>query len=447
MSNKFDINKDDLWNKIIQDERMPKNKRQSNRSYKYALLGLFVFIMFGSVYIFNTEPLTLDQTVNNPETNATTIHDQTNNTNSESDNLVAEDSSAIIPRALKDVEDLKEIDHTMSMGMEPTLETEKNILNKNTDINNTIPKRETPPAQQDTFIQINTLQASTGYDNERHLKTGIEQEEHQDITVLNENATKSNNVSTGVDLDPAQKNQNRSTSDQPELAMVDIINKESRDDIELFQLDILPIALLSNADPIVLQTPNNILEIRRIKQNHISIYSALNYGIASSTLYDRMDAEIDQSTILEGNFKAYQIEVGLLKSFGPWRIQAGLGADVQVGRAVVEQTDTIYNRLDMLSTFERVEETRTSIRHQRYGNVFVSARLGYELTKGAWSLVPQAGLRFNVMNLSDGTLVHPESLEQIAITGTESRDSYAIILGLGIERQLFSDFSVSLGTR
>jgi len=458
MKDKHDIHKEDLWVKILKDERMPKKKKKSF-FLRFFWLGLFVMItlIFSGLYMYSD--------FNNQKISAL------NNESSENSDLSLNEL-APSTRVNKPTESV-ELNEATNTGVKPSNQMEEETNDSNIDNHNKIihKKEETTHSNDklnyESKIRKKPLSQQIEPRNLHHnenISTKISNSKPQETinrpdSKLSSQDFKTDNFSTSISGNESlkskgeqldQKNQPSNNEKNMNSVHQQSIVRETMESRKVLLFDFLSPFMLDkiNSDqPRSLLSQPQLTRKNKNTSNKKTIFFTLGYGFGNRNSTDNLGTPFSNTSPYIEGFNSYQFELGTSRKIGPIQIRAGLGADIIQGSELWMQVDTLYTPLIEESTFLRTESTTTSLLYQRYGNIYVMSSIDYRFEYDRWSILPRLGIKYHAFSITNGSTYSNELSETQKITNISPEQKLAFTFGLDVERKITDRFYLTLGMK
>jgi len=472
MKNKLNVNKEDLWGQIMEDERMPKKESRPllGRKKWGGLIMLVLSISFCCYLLVESEK----QNESNPSHALThkegesiqklnTIHDkaellEAQNSMGDSGNSNNEEVKSIQTQTQNQTEtqvQLQTQTQTQNQKTEsgikqgavetsefnPSKTTLKPIPNKTQatdEVYHTLSSMEHIRKEhtRNELIDLNPQDDRNQY--EQRKESGIQYAEEN----ISTNAAKENYTKEGSQVLNARNDHLSVSESLDNEVYLDARNIESVARLKLSTTTKL------NRDKQHFDLTNRIVNGQNAENiRRYTIYTAFGYGRGFRSSKDGNGVSLGDESPYGSRLQSYQMEIGVSRKFGLWGARLGLGSDITEGNGTWNNVDTVYNLISGGPSFERIENTTYTKLHQRYGNVYLTMGVDYELNSTAWSVVPRLGLKYHLVNLTNGTTIAEGAVIKQPITEAVSRDRFALSLGVELQRQISDRFRLTLFTK
>ena len=406
MKHRYNINKENLWDKIIQDERMPKRKQWLLLEYKnwMILIATLIILVVG----YNCVKLQSDS---NDKSLASTIL-SSDSKSSNNKHQSSFQSSYESPNKNEPTSDhTKETSTQTGKVLETSLGTSDDylIINKNAQSGNRV--------NFAANFKNETLQERLGYNTEMtsmSSKQMISDEENNFLESLN------------------------TTSSQ------------SRSQIQISRMKLIPslnIRPLTYNQNLINIPENPPFHTKSYNKKNGNIFFTIGYGAGKRSSVDSLGVDVGGNTPFANRLKSYQFELGTSFNIGKWEGRLGAGFDILEGNGSWTKIDTNYVVLSDISNYLRTENTNSYLLYQRYSNVYLLTSLGYVFEGHSWSIVPRAGIRYNVFSKVTGNTILDNSFQKNPIEDSVNSNKLAFSIGLNFERHVTPNFDLTLGAK
>jgi len=476
MKNKLKINKEGLWGKIVQDERMPKKDQKKSVVKKY-WLGLFILTCLCSTagYLLLerkeslvekvtyeleqndrkfTEQTTKELPVKNKKKNTTLISDS-ESTDQKSPTSYQQSKS---PTKHGVNRDSSSENNDVSKSLSKESHTPKIIINNSSASPVSIPYNTTENNSQEVATKPadeNILQGKPS--NPIEYISGV-----SDYILRNSNNQKLKNKATSLtsretltdytellttsELSPdnyIDKNYPKIKNPTDRLDNSD--QAYTRDKLE--RLAFLPGRKPTIGNQDLHPTVRKPIFAYPTKTKKLSLFISFAYGSGIRTSFDSLGRDLGDNNPYEERVDSYQFELGVSRTYGSWSGRIGLGADITEGRGVWVEVDTLYTEFSLRNSYERLENTTDHIVYQRYGNLYLSSGIDYQLRHKAWSIVPRLGLKYNLFDLTNGNIIENAAFQKTDIKNLGKKQKIVYSFALELQREISQHLSLVLGAK
>ena len=385
------IDKERIWSKLIEDERMPKAEKTNRRKYAIAFL---VIILIGGGSFFMSKDL---KTFSNREKPALIA-------------IEGNDDYKINDDRIVNIEEKREsIEFDNISGISNNLEA---------------PSRKTK-----TFKDV--------VQNEMAIVKGKEKSYY---TNQNEEKLPLYNAVLKV----LQKQTREKTSlKKGERSLFSRNERETRNSVGINRLNFLPLVenvLVGPQRQVIIENNLVYTEIKKVTDQKTYIYAKQGLGFVKEdpTLLDRESQMFLDS--FNRHHSSFLSQVGIQRSFGKWSCYVGLNYELHEYSGMFVDEELDYQRDQQSILEKRLIITNYNL-FQKYAMLGLDLSLGYDFYLKGLTITPNVGVNVGLLNLSRGKLIDQETLNLLPLGRNNVKVSNLLSLNLGL------NFSKSISDR
>lgn len=435
--NKHNIDREEIWNRITSDERMPKAPNKSRRLVWFTpiiLLGILAL----ALWFKNSESTTIIIAHQNSETKSIINTDIRKSEKTNDNNISDKDKNT-------------NQSNNSSVTKTSTGQSEKNNVESNTTSKNISTQKTKSPVSQSNIATKEPSKQSKTKTSRAKESTLIA--EH---TISKSKETKLFAKTEEPNTNPIHKmDTKQKISSQEEVE--DIANTSTMFDKDYdaikshtwtaHKLEILsfyPLHYTSLA-PLTAKTESTTTtryETHNKKSWEIYLHGGIGKSSSQSKTIDSLtNIYLDSFNMYHSSYIA---ELGIKKRFNKWWVGMGVGVSLHQYRGHLTYSDISYIMQADNSMLKLRDITKHTL-YQKYGSINTHLQLGYEWNLGWMSVSPFAGVNYKLSNLAYGSIMdNSRQITKINSENVRPMQKLSYSYGIELQKSLNSNWAAKL---